>query len=73
MRHFDIGFLLFKLLLHEGYSNYCKRVSFLCKFCAFLEHPLTFQVTVSRFRSSFFSDLYCCEVKRVANIKLVAE
>ena len=39
----------------------------------FLEHSLTSQVTFSRFRSSFLSDLYCShsEVKLVANIKSV--
>ena len=43
-------------------------------FCAFLlERSLTSQVTFSRFRSSFLSDLYCfhSEVKLVANIKSV--
>ena len=44
-------------------------------FCAFLlEHSLTSQVTFSRFRSSFLSDLYCShsEIKLVANIKSIA-
>ena len=44
-------------------------------FCDFLlEHSLTSQVTFSRFRSSFLTDLYCpqSEVKLVANVKSVA-
>ena len=45
------------------------------RLCAFLlEHSLTSQVTFSRFRSSFSSDLDCShfEVKLVADIKAVA-
>ena len=45
------------------------------RFCVFLlEHSLTSQMTFSRFRSSFVSDLYCShsEVKLVVYMKLLA-
>ena len=67
--------------LFAFHCNYCKLVGpfmqilSLGRFCAFLlEHSLTSQVTFSRFRSSFLSDLYCShsEVKLAAKIKLIA-
>ena len=45
------------------------------RFCAFLlEHSLTSQVTFSRFRSSFLSDVYCAhtEVKLFAKMKSIS-
>ena len=69
------------MLSNEVHCKNCKRVGLffenvlLDRFCSFvLEHSLTFQVTFSRFRSSFLNDLYCSysEVKLVAKIKAIA-
>ena len=60
--------------LNEVHSNYCKcvglfmQIFLLDHFVFLLEHSLKFQVTLSRFRFSFPSNLYCShsEVKLVA-------
>ena len=67
------------MLLNEVHSNYCKRVGlFYANFSLdhfavfFLENSLTSQVTFSRFRSSFLSDIKSV-AQFFANIKSVAE
>ena len=66
----------FQLLLNEVHSDYYKRVGLLQFFCSTisrfsLEYFFSSQVSFSRFRSSFLSDVYCShsEVNLVANIK----
>ena len=68
--------------MDEVHINYCERVGLFYAnflpdcFCAFLlEHSLTSQVTFSRFRSAFLSDLYCShsEVKHSNKKGLIDE